>query len=357
AAPAHAPAAIAVAVGRDLGAAWRTREAEIMDRIARMREAHEVDLGVGFPAIRLQDDARLPGLEYEIRLFGARYASMALRPDMQLAIRGGEARGRLDGETATEPAFGMPAVWIDNAQAARAKEEGYTVVDPATVLLTHLGEVLRGEAATLLTRATVSRLLEDVRARQPGLVEELAPSLMTVSDIQRVLQNLVSEGVSIAAIDHIIEHLVDLARTEKDPAQLAEAVRGRIGYAICNRLQGRHRDLAVISLDPRIEHQIQSSIAAHGRREGLGVDPQLAELALRKIAPLAADMLARAREPVLLCSAEIRRSMRALTRRSIPRLSVIAVSEIPNTIELSSFAVVRQDAEETRRIAPAPQPS
>ena len=341
--PIAASSAISVAVGKDLGALWRSSEAVIMGRIAGLRELHEAELGIGFPQISLVDGPGLPGFEYEIRLFGSRYSAMQIQPGHILAIRADGEKAQMTGVQTHEPAFGMPAVWLPEADADLARAGGYTLIDPMTMFITHLGEVVRTEAATLLTRATVSRLLDDVRVRQPGLVEELIPSLMSLSDVQRVLQNLIGEGVPIAALDLIVEHIVDLARSEKDPAQLTEHLRQRIGYLICSKLKGRNNDLAVLSLDPRMEHQLQASVAASQRRDSLGVDPQLGEIVVRKLAPLAGEMMRAGRQPTLLCGGDVRRALRALTRRSIPRLAVVSVAEIPQSIELSSFGVVRQD--------------
>src|SRR5262249_30884939 len=149
----------------------------------------------------------------------------------------------------------------------------FTVIDAITVLMTHLSEVLKAEAGALLTRLTVVKLLDEVRARQPGLVEELIPSLLSISDVQRILQGLLSEGVSIAATDLIVENLVDIARTEKDVVALTEILRQRLANSICNQLKGRRRNLAVMSLDPKLEHQVQTGVATAARRDALPLDP------------------------------------------------------------------------------------
>jgi flagellar biosynthesis protein FlhA len=195
-------------------------------------------------------------------------------------------------------------------------------------------------------------LLEGVRARQPGLVEEVIPQLLSISDVQRVLQNLLSEGVSIAAIDLIVEYLADASRSEKNLGALTELVRQRHAYAICHKLRDRHRDLAVMSLDPRLENQIQGSLAAGGKRETLALDPHLVERLVRQISLLANEMIRKGREPVLLCGSEIRRQMRSLTRRSIPKLAVLSVNEIPLSVDLSSHGVVKLEADETPAVRP-----
>lgn len=346
---------IAIAMGGRLRAAWQKHELAIMERIAALREAQEQSLGIGFPPIKLVEHAATPSIGYEILIFGVRYGHGEIEPDMMLAIRGDTVRVRVDGSETSEPAFGLPAVWIADSTVDRARDAGYTLVDPITVFITHLGEVLRAEAPTLLTRAMTVRLLEGTRSRQPGLVEELIPTLLSVSDVQRLLQNLLSETVSIAHIDLILEYLVDVARTEKDPGLLNELVRQRLSHAICSKLRDRHRDLAVISLDPRTENQILSNVTS--RRDALPLDPRLAEQLIRKLSSATADMLRQGREPVLLCAGDIRRALKSITRRSIPRLAVLSVSEIPTSVELSSFAIVRLEDSVERRSDPQRVPT
>jgi flagellar biosynthesis protein FlhA len=333
--------ALEIRLGSALAASWRSEEALILERIAGLRRAHEQEFGIAFPAVKLIDGEALAGDEYEIRLFGARYGAARIDAERTLAIASQGNKAPLEGVQTTDPAFGLPAFWIEHAHSETAREAGYTIVDPVTVLITHFGDIVRSEVSTLLTRASVAALLDDVRSRQPGLIEELVPNTLAVSDVQRVLQNLLAEGVSIANLDLIVEHLVDLARSQKDPAELTELIRQRISYTICQQLRGRHDDLAVLSLDPRVENQIVASISASTGIGSLVVEPRLAEQMIRKLSPLADEMFKQGRAPVLLCGAEIRRHLRSLTRRSIPRLSILSVSEIPMRISLKSFDVVR----------------
>ncbi|RHW18948.1 flagellar type III secretion system protein FlhA [Sphingomonas gilva] len=338
-------AALEVRLGAALAAAWANEEAVILDRIASLRHSHEADFGVSFPAVRLLDGGGLGENEYEVRLFGARYGAGEVSPDKMMAISGpGADRKKVAGIETRDPAFGLAAFWIEPAETDAARRDGFTIVDPVTVMITHFSEIVRGEVAALLTRSAVVSLLDGVRARQPGLLEELIPNILTVSDIQRVLQNLLSEGVSIANLDIIIEHLADLARTQKDAAELTELVRQRMSYAICHQLRGKHGDLAVLSLDPRVENQIAASIGSMGGGGSLAVEPRLAEQLVRKLAPLTDAMFSQGRAPVLLCGAELRRHLRSLTRRSIPKLSILSVNEIPMRITLKSFDVVRLES-------------
>lgn len=343
AAESTASPALEVRLGDALAAAWAGDGALVMDRIAGLRRVHEEQFGLPFPAVRLEDGAGLGPNAYEIRLFGARHGAADIHPDRVLAVAAQGNKPVLDGIETVDPAFGLPAWWIDPDQSEAATAAGCTIIDPLTVLATHFGEIIRGEVGTLLTRATVVGLLDGVRKRQPGLVEELIPQVLTVSDIQRVLQLLLAEGVSIANLDLIVEHLVDLARTQKDPVELNEAVRQRMSYAICHQLRGRHPDLAVLSLDPRVENQLSASLSAAAGGASMAVEPRLAESLIRRLVPMAEDMFKQGRAPVLLCTAELRRHLKALTRRSVPTLSVLSVAEIPMRITLKSFDIVRID--------------
>jgi flagellar biosynthesis protein FlhA len=337
-------AALEIRLGSALGAAWAGEEANILDRVTSLRRTHEADFGVSFPAVRLLDGSGLGENEYEIRLFGSRYGAGDIEPDKVMAIGGPGVDKTIGGIETRDPAFGLSAYWIEPATTDAARRDGFTIIDPVTVMITHFSEIVRSETATLLTRSAVVALLDEVRGRQPGLLEELIPGTLTVSDIQRVLQNLLSEGVSIANLDIIVEHLADLARTQKDTTELTELVRQRMSYSICHQLRGKHGDLAVLSLDPRVENQIAASIGSMAGNGSMVVEPRLAEQLIRKLAPLSDAMFSQGRAPVLLCGGELRRHLRTLTRRSVPKLSILSVSEIPMRITLKSFDVVRLES-------------
>jgi flagellar biosynthesis protein FlhA len=329
-----------IRLGVDLAEAWKSEEPVLLERIASLRRQHEQEYGIGFPAIRFADGSGLDPLAYEIRLFGARFALGEIRPDKVMVLRGDKDKLPAGAVEARDPVFGLPASWMDEAEA---REAGGRVVDPVTVLMTHFAEIVRSEMATLVTRPVVLKLLDDARERQPGLVEELVPNGLAVSDIQRIIQNLLGEGVSVANFDLILEHLLDLARTQKDPSELTEQVRQRLSYAICHQLRGKHDDLAVLSLDPRIENQIAGGMQQVGAGAML-VEPKLAEQLIRRLSTMVEAMHKDGRAPVLLCGPELRRHLKAFTKRSIPKLSVLSVNEIPMRISLSSFDVVRVEA-------------
>jgi len=186
-------------------------------------------------------------------------------------------------------------------------------------------------------------LLEGVRSRQPGMIEELIPAILSVSDVQRVLQNLLGEDVSIRNIDQIAETLVDAGRSTKDTAELTEFVRQRLSHGICQGLRGRNPQLSVLSLDPRVEGQISENLKRGDKTSAFAIEPRLAEQLIRKLIPLADSMMRQRLAPVLLCNADIRRQLKVFTKRSVPKLAVLSVNEIPHTIDLKSFSVVKMD--------------
>jgi flagellar biosynthesis protein FlhA len=342
-AAAAAPPAISIGLGRDLAETWLPMKPAIAERITTLRKQRAESSGLTIPAIIIEDGDNLAANDYEVRLFGTAYARANIYPDLTLAIRSNVAKEGLTGIEARDPAFGLPALWIDKDLRDKAQGLGYTLVDPVTVLITHLGEIVRSEASTLLTRSDVVVILEGVRNRQAGLIEELIPNIMSVSDVQRVLQNLLAEEVSIRNIDMICDAMVDVGRLTKDHGELTELVRQKLSYIICNDLKGTNEQLSVLSLDPRVEAQITDAIS---RSEGSGpmiIEPRLAESIMRKIIPMVEAMTQQGVAPALLCGPSIRRQLKSFLRRTAPRLAVISVNEVPQSIDLRSFDILKAE--------------
>ncbi|MFI4973085.1 MAG: flagellar biosynthesis protein FlhA [Caulobacterales bacterium] len=336
-------APIEVFLGKDLSLHWQSLKALLSERIATLRTQQEKASGFSFPAVVFQDGASLAVNDYEVHLLGSRHAQGTLYPEKTLAIRSSASSPNLSGIEARDPAFGLPALWIDADLRDQAQDGGFTLVDPISVLITHLGEVLRSEAPLLISRADVVSMLEGVRSREPGLVEELIPAIMTVSDVQRVLQSLLAEDVSIRSIDLIAEALVDVGRNTKDHSELTELVRQRLSHTICQTLRAGHDQLSVMSLNPKIEAQIADNIRKSDGRGAFVIEPRLAEQLMRKLMPMADSMMRQSLAPVLLCGPEIRRHLKTFTRRNIPRLAVVSVNEIPPNIDLRSFDILSAD--------------
>ena len=330
---------VEILLGSELAEAWQDQRTALLERIAAVRKAHILEFGVPLPPVRISDGDGTGFNDYEIRLFGTRFGMMTVYPDRLLAVATRDPKLRIEGLEVAEPVMGQPAFWITSQQADLARERGFAVVEPAGILMTHFADVVRSEAARLLSRPVFADMIEAARQRQPSLIEDLIPAMLSLADVQRIMRNLLAEGVSIANLDLILENLVDLVRNQRDPDELSELLRQRIGFAICNKLRGPHRELSVMSLDPRLENEVTGNLGTAGR----GLDPRVAEGLVRRIAPIAERMFGEGKAPVLLCATEIRKALKALTQRAIPRLSVISINEIPERIDLSSFDVVKID--------------
>jgi flagellar biosynthesis protein FlhA len=318
-------------------------DALFQDRIAALRRQHGQELGLALPPIRFKAGARLAADAYEIHVDGAVVARGEARQAQLLAIHPTGDLRSVAGEPTRDPTYGLPALWIAPALREQAVAARYTLVDGPTVFMTHLTEVLRREAASLLTRAETDKLLARVRQAQPTLVEELVPVVLAVGDIQKVLQNLLREKVSIRHIEAILETLADAGRATKDSAQLTEAVRQRLGRAICQSLAGSSAALHVLTLDPAIESRFLQNLHAAGREGGSGgfaLEPKLVEKFLLQLMQQAERMMKNNLLPVLLCAPELRRYLRSLSERGLPHLRVLSMAEIPQAIELKSYGTV-----------------
>ncbi len=316
-----------------------------MERISSFRKQHAQEFGLVLPRVRFKDAIKLSPDRYEIHIDGALIAKGEARADQILAIHpAGDIRS-IPGDVTRDPTYGLPALWIKEEQREVATAAKYTLVDSQTVFITHLTEVLRRESATLLTRSETDRILARVREKQSGLVEELIPTILSITDVQKVLQNLLREKVSIRHIEAILETLTDAGRNTKDVLQLTELARHRLGQAICQGLLGDASALQVMTLDPNIESQfLQSLQAMRGAHQqpaqAYVMDPKLTEQFVARLVQHAEKMMKSNLLPVLLCSPELRRHIRVLSERVMPHLRVLSMTEVPQNVELKSFGVV-----------------
>ncbi|WP_333677790.1 flagellar biosynthesis protein FlhA [Dyella sp.] len=333
------PPPIEVLLGATLSRAWIPMQSVLAERTSTFRKQYAKDMGIVIPPIVFRDEPALEACDYRILLFGDRYAQASAQPDKTLAINATDKIGQL-GKVIRDPAFGLPAVWISAEQAAQARSLGCTPVDALTVLVTHLIEVIKSHTSTLLLRTEVVAMLDGVRARQPGLVEELVPGILAVSDVQHILQALLDEHVPLRNIDVIVETLADAGRHEKDPAKLGETVRQRLGQTICQALLGQRDMLSVLTLDPSLESSILRNLQESNSSGSFVLDPRVAEAFLSRLLAQVEAMMRKNLAPVLLCRPEIRRPLRSFSRRVAPRLAILSMNEVPNTINLSSFGML-----------------
>jgi flagellar biosynthesis protein FlhA len=327
-------------VGQNLAALLGSGDGALAERIAAFRKQYALDFGFVVPKVRVKDDKRVNPNAYQICLFGVPFGHGELLAERTLAIHPGGDRRKLQGIDTKDPSYGLPAVWILEDQRPAARSAGYTLVDPATVFITHLSEVIRQNVAELLTRAETERLVAKVRQSQPGLLDELVPAVMTLTDIQKVLQNLLREKVPIRNLEAILEVLVDGGRQKKDPDVLTELVRQKLGSVICQTLASAAGDLHVLTFDPAIENTIASGIKSVDERTALVLEPRFAEQVLNRMSAQVERMMKSNILPVLLCAPEVRRHVRQITQRVLPHLSVLSLTEVPNSVSLRSFGVV-----------------
>jgi flagellar biosynthesis protein FlhA len=331
---------IEVHIGTNLASLVGGDNSLFMDRIAVMRKQYALESGLVLPRVRLKDTPQQNPNAYEITIFGVNAGRGEIMVDRTLAIRGSHDARPIKGVETREPTYGLPAVWIEEAEKEAARAARYTLVDPATVFITHLSEVLRQQSPVLLTRGETDRLLQRVREQQAGLVEELIPTVLSLGDVQKVLQNLLKEKVSIRNLEAILETLADAGRASKDLAYLTELVRQRLGPSICQSLIGEMPALSVLTLDPGIEQTLMQSVRATSASSSLVVEPKLAEQILSRIAEQSERMMKSNLLPVLLCSPDLRRHLRALLERVVPHMRVLSLAEVPSTVSLKSFGTV-----------------
>jgi flagellar biosynthesis protein FlhA len=331
---------VEVMVGANLAPLVSGEQTIFMERIAAIRKQYALDSGMVLPRVRFRDAPLLAPNAYELHVFGVLAGRGEIMTEHTLAIHAGGESRPLKGIETREPTYGLPAIWIEDSEKELARVARYTLVDASTVFITHLSEVLKQQSATLLTRTETERLLQRVRDDQPGLVEELVPTIVSLSDVQKILQNLLKEKVSIRNLEVILETLADVGRSSKDLSYLTEVVRQKLGAAICQVLLGENTSLSVLTLDPAIEQALLQSVRNAETGATLAVEPKFAEQLLARLAAQGERMMKANMLPVLLCSPDLRRHIRALSERVIPHMRILSMAEIPNSVNLKSYFTV-----------------
>ncbi len=325
---------LALEVGFDLvPLVDKNKGGDLLKRISAVRRQLVPELGIVVPPIHVRDNLRLTSGTYRLLLSGAPIGEGTLRVGRLLAINPGGVKGELRGERTKEPAFGMPAVWIGTGERERAELLGYTVVDPASVAATHLTELLRGHAADLLGRSEVQELLDAFARTNPKIVEELIPTILPLGEVIKVLRNLLREGVPIRDLRTILETLADYGTTLKDADALTEHVRERLGRQISGRYVDERGQLAAMVLGPDVE------AALRGR--GGVIDPSVVPRFVRGLETALTTGKPATTEPLLLVSAELRRSVAALAARHAPGLAVMSLRELDPKTRVTTTGIVK----------------
>jgi flagellar biosynthesis protein FlhA len=309
---------------------------ELMARIKAVRRKLTQGIGFLIPPVHIRDNLELPPTAYTVLVHGVPVARAEVHPDRLLALDPGGALGQVDGLPGKDPAFGLDAVWILPSQRVQAEVSGYTVVDPATVIATHLSHLLREQAPELLGHEEVQQLLSTLARSAPKLAEELTPKSLPLPVVARVLQNLLVERIPIRQLRRIAEALVEHAAHTQDPGQLTAAVRTTLGRFIVQEIAGPAPELPVYTLAPELERVLQES--AQGTAAAL--EPGLAERLQQSLAECAGRQDARNEPAVVLVPAAVRAALARLVRHSIPNLSVLAYTEVPEDMRLKLLGTI-----------------
>jgi len=306
----------------------KSREGDLLSRIKGVRRKFAQEVGFLPPPVHIRDNLELRPSQYRISLRGAVVGEAEAFPGMWLAINPGHATQKLIGTQTTDPAFGLPAVWIEERQKEMAQMSGFTVVDCSTVVATHLSHLMQVHAAKLLGRVETQSLVEHLTKQAPQLIEDVIPKMVSIATLQRVLQLLLEEGVHVRDMRSIVECLAENAATVTDPAELARRIRTHIAPAIVQQIYGSTKELDVIALEPELERLVTQALNSP---HGAALDPGVADTLARSAAENAQKQEDRGVPAALLVPDLIRAPMARLLRRAAPRLKVLGHSEIPET--------------------------
>lgn len=321
------------------------RNGELLDRIKSVRRQFALEMGFIVPPLHIRDNLQLKPSEYAILIKGVEVTRGSVMVGKFLAMSPGKTEQELSGVKTQEPTFGLPAIWINASAKQEAQVAGYTVVDPATVITTHIKETIKRNAHDLLGRQEVQALLDKFKETNPKVIEELIPNLMSLGKLQKVLQNLLKEQVSIRDLRTILETLADYAPKIDDQDMLTEYVRQALARPISKQYVAKDGSLSVLTLDKQVEEIIQGSIQKTDINSFLALEPTVAEKILLKIKEAVETVTPRTETvPVLLASPFVRIYLRRLTERFLPDLVVLSHNEVVSTVQIKTLKVVTLNA-------------
>ena len=318
---------------------------ELLDRIKSVRRQFALEMGFIVPPLHIRDNLQLKSSEYGILIKGVEVSRGSIMTGRLLAMNPGTIEKEIDGIQTTEPTFGLPAVWITTSDKQKAQMAGYTVVDPSTVITTHIKETIKRHASELLGRQETQALIDKFKESNPKVIEELIPDVLSLGKVQKVLQNLLKEQISIRDLRTILEQLADYGPSSKDTDILTEYVRQAMARPITKQFQSADGSLSVMTLDRGVEELIQSSIQRTEVASFLALEPTVAEKLLVKLQEAVEAMSPQIEtSPVLLASPGIRHHLRKFIERFIPDLAVLSHSEIIPSVQIKTLKVVDLNA-------------
>ena len=313
---------------------------DLLDRVVMIRRQVALELGTVVPIIRLRDNIQLNPNQYIIKIKGIQVTEGEILFDHYMAMTPGYVEEEITGIPTFEPSFHLPAIWITEGQRERAESLGYTVVDPPSIIATHLTEVIRSHIAELLTRQDVQNLVNNLKETNPVLVDELIPKLLGLGEIQKVLQNLLSEGISIRDLLTIFETLADHAQTSRDTDVLTEYVRQSLKRAISGKYFSSNETTSVLTLDPKVEQEIMSSVKQTEQGAYLTLDPEKTRAIMKSVEEETQKLESLGKTPIIITSPIVRMYFKKLTEDYFKDLIVVSYNEVESNVELQSVGMV-----------------
>jgi flagellar biosynthesis protein FlhA len=316
------------------------RGGDLLERVQRVRQNVASEIGIIMPKVRIRDNMRLEQNAYRVKVADVPVAEGVVYPAMLLAMNSGLTTGKVSGIQTREPAFGTPAVWIEPGVRDQAEMLGYTVVEPVSVVATHLTEVVRKHADEILSRDATKHLIDELKQTSPAVVDELIPAQMKLAEVQQILQLLLRENVPIRQLGPILETLGDYARRTKDPILLTEYVRHRLARTICTRYRDPQNRLFVVTLDPALEDRIRAGFEHNERGLFVRMSPQAIEATCRAIAKELEKLTKANHPPIVLVSPQLRAALKQMTSSHLAQLVVLSYNEITRDTQIESLGLV-----------------
>lgn len=313
---------------------------DLLDRVIMIRRQIAVELGTVVPIIRLRDNIQLNPNQYIIKIKGIQVSEGEILFDHYMAMNPGYVEEEITGIPTFEPSFHLPAIWITEGQRERAESLGYTVVDPPSIIATHLTEIIRQHIAELLTRQDVQNLINNIKETNPSLVEELVPKLLGLGEIQKVLQNLLREGISIRDLLTVMETLADYAMATRDTDILTEYVRQSLKRAISTKYFPPHETTNVVTLDPKVEQEIMGSVKQTDNGAFLNLDPNRSRAIIDSVGKEVQKLENLGKNPIVITSPIVRMYFKRLTEDYFRDLVVVSYNEVETNVELQSVGMV-----------------
>ena len=313
---------------------------DLLDRVVMIRRQIALELGTVVPIIRLRDNIQLNPNQYIIKIKGIQVSEGEILFDHYMAMNPGYVEDEITGIPTFEPSFHLPAIWITERQRERAESLGYTVVDPPSIIATHLTEIIRQYIDELLTRQDVQQLVNNLKESNPSLIEELTPKLLGIGELQKVLQNLLKEGISIRDLLTIFETLADYAPTTRDTDILTEYVRQSLKRAISSKYFGGNETTSVVTLDPKIEQEIMGSVKQTEQGAYLNLDPERTKAIMSSVGSEVHKLENLGKNPIIITSPIVRMYFKRLTEDYFKDLIVVSYNEIESNVELQSVGMV-----------------